>query len=336
MVIILFTFVWGNFFYGRKLVVLKELAKPCNILIDKQLLLISDNTNRLHLYSFKDFKYLAQMCHSGEGPGEAKNVGFVLLTKNFIFRYILGKNIFYSRDGKFQREFKTRSQMTSFNYPIGNKFVCQRSIRRNGDEKFQNDISIYSYSQEKGLVYEKILYLYDDNPIAWKGSRRAYRLFYDNHDLVIFEDKIFIGDSTRGLFVQVYDQNGNKINQAKLNIEKTKFSDSYENELTETWKSNGQWNLFNNQFYFEHPEYFPGFYRYFVGENKIYFLTYNRKEDQREVVVTDWQGKLIKKAYIPWVYFPYERNFTIFEDKFYYLVDNQETEEWELHVADIK
>lgn len=337
-IILIFIIVGSGFFsFCRKLVVLKELAKPVEIIMDKQLFLINDETNQLHLYSFKDFKYLAQMCRYGEGPGEAQYVGHIILKRDYIFRYIMGKNIYYSRDGKFQKEFKTRSQMTSFNYPVGDKFVSKHSIKRNGDEDFSNDISLYSYVPEKGMVYEKLLYWYKDEPLILKGSRRPYRFFHENHDVVIYEDKIFIGDSTRGVFVQVYDRDGNKISQVKFTIEKEDFPDSYEKELTKIMKSNGQWNFFTNQYYFEERGYYPYFYRFFIGKNRIYFLTFKRKADQREVVITDWQGKLIKKAYIPWgELLNVNRNFTIYEEKFYYLFDNQDTEEWELHVVDIK
>lgn len=336
-VYILILVSFGSFSHGRKLTVLKELAKPSELIIDKELMIIGDDTNQLHLYSLKDFKYIAQLCRSGEGPGEAKYVGQIVLSKDYIFRYILGKNIYYSRNGKFLKEFKTRFGTTSFIYPICDKYVSEKRIRRDGDNDYSSDISLYSYIPEKGMVYDKFLYWYKDEPITWKGSRRPYRFFYENHDVVIYENKIFIGDSTRGLFVQIFDQNGNKLNQVKVNSEKAEFPDSYEKELTKIMKRNGQWNFFTSQFYFDEPEFFPGFYRYFVGKNKIYFLTFNRKGDQREIIVTDWEGKLIKKTYIPWgSLLNFSRNLTVFEDKFYYLVDNQDTEEWELHVADIK
>ncbi len=335
--IILFLLIgFGIFLQGQRLAILKELAKPTNLLIDGQILLISDETNQLHLYSFKNFKHIAQLCRSGEGPGEAQYVGRVILNKEYIFRYIQGKNIYYSRDGKFQKEFKTRGIRNLFFYPIGKKFVNQQSVRKNGNEDSSNEISLFTFSPDEGMKFEKLLYWFKYKPITWKGARRPYRFFYDNHEVVIFEDKIFIGDSMRGLFVQCFDKDGKNISQVKLEIEKTKFPDWYENDLKIQLKNNGQWDLFNNQFYFEHPDYYPDFYQFFVGKNKIYFLTFVRKGDQREVVITDWHGKLIKKSYIPWVHFPYERNFTIFEDKFYWLVDNQDTEEWELHVTDVK
>jgi hypothetical protein len=87
-------------------------------------------------------------------------------------------------------------------------------------------------------------------------------------------------------------------------------------------------------FYF--PEYFPGFYRFAVDKGKVYFLTYNRKGDQRELIVTDFNGKVLKQSYVPWVENEVYTNFSISNDMFYYIMENDETEEWELHVTDIK
>lgn len=326
----------GSWLTGVKLAVLPEVSKPDFIVIDDRQLLIADKTFQLHLYSMKNFKYEKQIFKRGEGPGEASGIAYVWTSPEYIFVYCMGKNLYFTREGKFLKEFKTPIARTSFIRPVGNKFLCMNHSRKSPTEGSAYDYSFYTHSADKKMKYEKLLYYWENLPIRWKGSRRPLTLIKPEHNVCVFENRIFICDSDRGLFVQVHNLNGDRLYQVRLESEKIKVPDDYAAEFFGTLKNSGKTNSFNSQFYYDEPEFFPAFFRFYVGKNKLYFLTYQKNGNNREVIICDWQGKNIKKTYIPWVNYWDARMYTIWNDKFYWLVDNEETEEWELHATDVK
>ncbi len=323
------------FLGGTKIAVLKELAQPCALLIDNKQLLIKDLINQLHVYSMRTFKYERQLFKLGEGPTEATCLAFVWLSPNYVYLYCNGKNSFFSRDGKFVKEFRTASARTSYIRPVEDKYLIE-TYKRSRDTGLSFDISIYRYTPEKVMKPEKTLYCWVHPSMVWKGNKKPLTIIKEVRDVCVYGDRIFIGDSQRGLFVQIHDMDGNRLNQVRLESEKIKVPNDYSTEFFKEMKETGKMDLFNNEFYYDQPDYFPAFYRFYIGENKIYFLTYNRIGDNREVIICDWKGNSKRKAYVPWVAFGDFKNCTIWNDKFYWLVDNQDTEEWELHAADVK
>ncbi len=322
--------------YDRKIANLPEVSNPDYIVMDNIQLLIADTTKQLHVYSTKNFKYERQLLKRGEGPGEALGTAFVWTSPNYIYLYCLGKNLFFARDGKFIKEFRTPSNRTTYVRPVDDKFIC---LNRKINDKTSGslyDISLYSYSPPNDMKFEKLLYCYEIPKITTKGNKKPFRTIIDRRDVIIFENRIFIGDSERGLFVQVHDLNGNRLYQIRLDSEKIKVPQDYGKDLKKETGDNPKWNWFNNEYYYNQPEYFPGFYGFFIGKNKIYFLTYKKVDNNREVIICDWNGKSVRKKYIPWIDFQLYRIYTIWNDKFYWLVENEDIEEWELHESELK
>lgn len=333
---LIFVLIGTAYLQSRKLTVLHEVGNPDYILIDSGQLLVIDNGKQLHQYSMKDFKYQKQLFHRGEGPSENLCLGFVQLSPEYIYLYCMKKSLFFTRDGKFIKEIKTHLRGVNYILPVKDKFLIETSTRQRSSAGSSYSISLYFLNVENEMKYEKVLYYYEIPSITWKGNKRPLTLIKSEQNVCIFENRIFICDSDRGLFAQVYDSNGDKLSQVRLELEKIKVPENYSAEFFGNIKESGKIDSFNSEFYYDQPEYFPAFFRFYVGKNKCYFLTYKRIGNNREVVVCDWKGNNIRKAYIPWVNYWDLRNYTIWEDKFYWLVDNQDTEEWELHVADVK
>lgn len=333
--LIVFLSVLVTLLNGMKVAVLPELNKPEYIIMDEKQLIVADYGKQLHLYSMKDFKYQKQLFKKGEGPSEAPCLGFVRVTPEFIYSYCMGKNLFFSRDGRFVKGFRIPPSKISYIFPVKDKYVIETYKRKNAIGELSMEISLSSCNSKNEMQYEKLLYYYEIPHIAWKGNRRPLLLIKHERNTFIFENRIFICDSERGLYVQVYDLDGNRLYNVKLDSEKLKVGDDYSQESTDKLKEAGQWESFNSQFYYELPEYFPAFFRFYVGKNKFYFLTYKKIGNNREVVICDWKGKNVKKTFIPWVNYGDLRNYYIWNNKFYWLVDNEEREEWELHAVDV-
>ncbi|MGE5342158.1 MAG: hypothetical protein ACM3SY_11845 [Candidatus Omnitrophota bacterium] len=157
------------------------------------------------------------------------------------------------------------------------------------------------------------------------------------HSFIVYKDRIYIGDPTRGLSLQVFDSNGKELYRINLNYEKKKVPEEFIQEwLSERWPDRSVWEAYKKTCNPYFQEYFPPFLKFEVKNDKIYFFTYNRKGTDSEVIVTDLKGKILRKAYVPHSRSRLGSDFTVANDKYYYVVDNEETEEWELHAVDIK
>ena len=82
-----------------------------------------------------------------------------------------------------------------------------------------------------------------------------------------------------------------------------------------------------------------------IDNQKIYVTTYEKKEDNYEIVVLDLEGNILERSFC----FPlhplqrtsrrfvsYSNEYDIVNDNIYYLVENKDTEEWELHTTEIR
>jgi hypothetical protein len=332
------TLLFFNQAYAKKMSVLAEVGSPQDMVVDNGQLIITDRTDKVHAYSLKDFKYQGLISRRGEGPGEIRITPFLTVSPGYIFLYSLGKGIFFSRDGKLIREFRIPQVGTHSVAPLGEDFVCKKweKNKRNGGNYY--DLSIYSYTGEEKLKFKKMLYYFDAPPRKRSGGKWDYDVVKEYNDYIIYDNKVFVGDSTKGLFIAVFDNQGNEINQIKLDTEKIKVTDQYKNKLSNMikkdplWRSHGE-GMYNLVF----PEYFPAFYRFSVDNGKVYFLTYKLKDDnQREVIITDLKGNLLKRSHVPWIENELRIDYSIENDKFYYIIVNEETEDWEIHVEEIR
>jgi hypothetical protein len=337
LVFLTIIFFFINPLYSKRLAVLPEVDKPQNMIVDNGQLFISDQTVKVHVYSMKDFKYQVRISRQGQGPGECEYIPSFRVGPDYIFLYSLGKGILFSRDGNLKRELRIPRKGTESVAPLGEDFVCQTWGKSKRDDHNYYDISIYSYNDEQGLEYKKILYYFDLPPNKRRGGKWDYHIFRENNDYVIYDNKVFVGDSTRGIFVEVFDNQGNKINQIKLDVNEIKLTAEYKKHLMNILKQNPEWDMATSIYNIVLPDYFPAFYRFSVDNGKVYFLTHKLKSDnQREVIITNLKGNLLKRTYVPWIKDEFHIQYAIENDKFYYILANETTEDWELHVEEIK
>jgi hypothetical protein len=297
-------------------------------------MIIVDNTVKLHLYSMKDFKYLNQIVKRGQGPGEVPYVPHPAINSETITLYSMQKCLFFTREGKYIKEFTTPKARVSYIASIGDRFLVV--THGMDDNKHFEDYSIYFQEPDNELVYETLIYYFSAPLGQIKNNKEPYDLFAGFSEAIICEDKIIISDNTRGLFAEIYDNKGKKISRVKMDIDRVKVPQENIDVFINGLKKYGQWDLFKSRYYENFSEYYPYFYRLLAEKNKLYFLTYNKKEEEREVIVTDWKGNVIKHAYVPWVDYGRTLKYAISNETFYYLVENEDNEEWELHAARIK
>jgi hypothetical protein len=327
----------GGQINSSKLASLPEVEKPAIILVKNGRLFVADWTVKLHLYSMKDFSYVKQISRKGEGPGELKYVPRFTLHHDYIFLYSSNKCVYFSRNGDYDREFIIKNIRLNDVFPVKENFVGLKPGMNKKNDNSYSDISIYTYTKDKEFKFKKVVYYLERPPQKIRGGKKDYVVINDYLGIIVHDDKIFVGDSTRGLFVAVFDANGKEINRVNiLEIDKTKLTEQYKKEFMERVKRNPSYNILKSMYNIIIPEYFPLFYRFAVDNGKVYFLTYLSKNDKREMIIVDLKSKIFKRVFVPWVDNDARINFSIENDKFYYIMENEEEEVWELHMVEIK
>jgi hypothetical protein len=220
--------------------------------------------------------------------------------------------------------------------PIGENFIFSTTTGSD-KEGYKSDISIYSYSRETDLKFIKSIYTSKWEPGIFTSGKLDYPLIRGSVNYLVYDDKIFLADSNRGIYAEIFSKTGDKIGKIDLRqFAPQEVTEQFKKEFMELAKASPYYESSLDWYNFYFPKYYPGFDRFAVDKGKLYFLTYNRKGDQRKLIITDWKGAVLKQTYVPWVFNDVNINFSIENDKFYYVKENDETEEWELYVTDIK
>jgi hypothetical protein len=151
---------------------------------------------------------------------------------------------------------------------------------------------------------------------------------------VVYKNRIYIFDTTKGFFVSVLDASGKKLFEINKEYKRLKVSEEYKNERMRKKREEPNFEQWSKMANFVFPEYFPAFRTVRISGDKIYFITYKNIDKKYETIVTDLKGNVLRRTIIPVV--PDDRFlFTINKDKFYYIIENEDEEMWELHAADL-
>jgi len=171
--------------------------------------------------------------------------------------------------------------------------------------------------------------------------------------LWVCDDKIFVDESPKGFFIEVFDSEGNKLYHIEKSYQKFKVTEEHQKDILERFKSDRLvkiqgWERIKRSYQkFHYPEYFPAIQNLVVVDKKIYVQNLKKKHDSKEeeFIIMDLKGNTLKILSLPVTQKPHlyfrmtglgPKFFTIAHDKCYYLVENEDEEEWELHVTDIK
>jgi len=329
--LLIFTYV----VHARKLASLPEVQRPFKIGIKNNKLFITDHSVLLHMYSMKDFSYKL-LSRKGEGPGESRNTQNMWLYKDKIFTYGNIKGMYFSNDGDFLEEFKILLPALYSVCPLGNNFITKNGSRTVKKGHFAMEICLYKVNKEKDFKYQKILY-YFDCEVGKTNGRINAEIIKHYYDFIIEDDKVFVGDTSRGFYVEIFDSEGNEAGKIRLYIDRVKVPESLKDEAMKRLEKSPRISEFKAYYHPHFPEYYPEFYRFDAEDGKVYFLTYKKINDRREVIVTDYHGKILRRRSVPWSDdYSVHTNFAIVDDKYYYIKENEDSEEWELHVEDIK
>jgi len=313
--------------YGKKTIVLKELVNPVNIAAANDNLFVSDGYS-VFVYDLKSFKMKMKFGRKGKGPGEFSWKPRISVFKKFLFFNDQAKLMWFSFNGKLIREI--RKTAWGKLYPIKKNFVLQKVKFDAKNRKVNVSINLL----DKNMKKIKNLYNYVDESVdimlSSDSGREIKKMIPHYRNIMVDDENIYMADSGKGFFIQVFDADGNKANTINLKVKDIPVSSEYKKRAIEKLKeSKKRWEMLKNR-RFVFYKIFPKIKSFFVKDGRIYVLTYKEKNNENEFIIMDNTGKILKKIFLPAVDI-----WTFDYNKYYYLRYDEKTDEYGLTVKEI-
>lgn len=316
-----------------EVVLLPDLQKPENIIIDHDQILITQFPY-VYIYSLKSFTLIKKFGKAGEGPQEFSNYVMVQIHPahpDYIIVGSRGKMSFFTRDGKFVQEVKSGAGSSVATYkPVGKKYANYGILRENKIVYLTVDIYNSNFQKIKEVIrWQKPIQRgkpFNPTDIESQGGEFST---CNKKTIVLLREK---GN------IEVFDDDGRKLFSIHYDYERIPVTADDIKAIHHFFKTDPRLRQFyeNIKSLFKFPKYFPSARTMAVADKKIYVLTNKKREGKNEFVIFDIgnRGKFLKKSMVPFKNAnplePYP--FTISNGKLFQLVDNEETEEWELHI----
>jgi hypothetical protein len=316
-----------------ELVPLPDIQKPENIIVDQDLILITEFPN-VYIYSLKDFGLIKKFGKAGEGPREffqyvriqydPKNPRYIVVGSHMKMSY-------FTRAGEFVKEVRSKTSSTANVYkPLGDHYAAYGFFQDQETKTTYSTIDLYDKDLKKIkqiVRWENIVQQGRDiNPTDTDLAGAQFR---------IFGNQLFFLFRETGR-VDVYDENGEKMFSINHDHERRAVTREDEEEFHDFYREDPRYRQFYDVFKarLKFPSHYPAAIDHIVADGRIYVLTHIRENEKSQIVVFDLKGNLLKSVMIP-VAFANPREtypMTINHKKLFMLVDNEDTEEWELHI----
>ena len=249
-----------------------------------------------HIYDRKTLKKIAEFGGKGQGPGEFAGISQTVLDDKYIYVSSSPKLCIFSKKGKFIKEFRVPIKTERF-MPLGN----------------DNYVATYIVPSNRQVTRAKTKYqLFDENLKLIKsfftsefhaffqilnGQEIVY-MFRDCEGAVVYKNKIYIGNSDKGFYFAVFNQNGEKLYEITRDEKKRILSSKNKEMILKYFKTSPPWRG-------QHPnrkivirDVIPAFQAFFVNDDRIYVFTYPQKSGCYDIFILDLKGNLLKKRKI--------------------------------------
>ncbi len=308
--------------HGKKISVIENIMRPSTINIYNSKLFITDDYS-INIYNLKTFELETKFGKKGKGPGEFEMYPRVLLKNKLMILSDRSKLIWFSLKGKLIKEIKKSPWGTLI--PMQDNFLKQKINFDPKTRKVDIEVILLDDKMKKikklynGVVDSFNIMLTSDN------GKETKKMIPHYLGILTDEKHIYIADSKKGLFIQIFDYNGNKINIINPRVKNLSVSSEYKKKVIDKLKKSKDWKMIkkNNFLFYDN---FPKIKSFLVKNNKIFVATHKVIDNKNEFIIFDKSGKILNKVFLPMenVIYTFDNN------KYYYLKENESTESWEL------
>jgi hypothetical protein len=332
---------WGPFLVAQrqqaKVIPLPELESASLVRAEHGKIYIKDKKD-IAVYSFDTGRFLKRIGRPGQGPGEFTFLGSFCLVGDQLIAADIGKTLIFSADGEYLGQVIPPSRIMRFPYlPVGHHFIGVPLERKEDGTELPLTLIIYD---QNGKTVKRLLEVPDVLPpppprpgASLPAGKMKNLMVREYFDYLVYDNKIFVADSTKGLSISVFDETGNLLYEIRHPVDRIKVTKEYQekiiNNLTGIFRQNNQ-PIF--------PDYFPAFVAMKIDGGKIYVVTSARKGNFNEVIVMDLSGKILERSFR----FPKEigyfvpnsfaQSFDVEQGKFVWVEYNEPAAQYELHI----
>jgi hypothetical protein len=331
LLIILVFAIWGVGL-TKTVVPLPELLKPANMFLDDKQIYITEGTS-IFIYSLKNHNLIKKFGKEGEGPEEFKVLPQLQLILNVSTENIIvnsfGKVSHFTKTGVFIREEKVKGGFVFFLLPLGDKLAGQGVTQENNIR--YRSVNIYDQQLNKVKEIAKV----EDN---FQGPGQGFRVLHESFAHQTLGNRLYVAKD-KDFVIHVYDQDGKTLSPITVSYDLIPMTQEKKDEIVEFVETDPSTKAFSELLKpLRFPPTFPAVFTMFAADDKLYVMTWNRKDGKNEIFSFDPDGQLLETSFVPMKY----QNallpspFAIQNGKFYQVVENEDTEEWELHIIDLK
>jgi hypothetical protein len=320
---------------GNKLILLPDLVEPQIMSFDRDRMYITEN-HKIFVYSTEDYRLLKRFGKVGEEPDAFRRSG------NRELRLLLdvqGENILisshervsaFSKEGEFLEVVVEHPQIDHM-AALGSNYVASAYVIEVGTGKSYQHSVLFDGDLE---LIKKIAesHLGGGSAKGFGGPDRRLHIDLVRHyfGFKIYENRIYVGNSFEGFFIEVFDSAGQSLYTIAKGYEKRKITDEYKDERLKKIHEYSTYKRYKESTVIDEADYLPAFRSFAVNAGRIYVYTHPNQDGGQEVVVLDLVGNHVKTLLVPRA-----DCYCIHDDDYYYVTANDDGE-WELRVVDLE
>jgi hypothetical protein len=295
----------------ERIIALPELESPRQIVVEKGRVYFVDRRDVV-VYNLSDGLFLKRIGKLGQGPGEF-NGGpsrLSVLGDRLIVKDLRSFECF-NMEGTITDGIKEPDPIAFYPFlPVGRNFVgFPMLINEDGTLTAPSGCIYDSNLKLKRKFFGELPALPTPPPPGgMKSTGKSDKLLIrDYGDYIVYGDRIYVTDSRRGFSISVFDENGIFLREIKHHVEKVKVPKNFVDEVVKKWKASKYWKTNYSQINPVVPEYFPALIDFKIDRGQIYALTAAKKDDLYEIIVMDFEGKILAREFR----FPLQPNFEL-------------------------
>ena len=345
LLVILCIFSSGQAYSGQteRTIALPELEHPRQIVVEKGRVYFVDRRD-IVVYYLSDGLFLKRIGKLGQGPGEFTTGPHRLsILGDRLIVQDLRRSEWFNLDGVRIGGHNDPDPIAFYQFlPVGRNFVGFAWLRNNDGSLAPPSGRIYDSNLKLKRKFFGELPAFPPAPpppgIAEPPGSRDRLLIRDYGDYVVYGDRIYVVDSSRGFSISVFDENGILLREIKHPVDKVKVPKNFVDEVVKGWKASKEWQTDYRHLNPVVPEYFPALIDFKIDHGRIYALTAAKKDDLYEIIVMDLDGKILGRGFR----FPLQPNFEMpFYNGFKYDIEgdnlvwfgyNDDKGSYELHI----
>jgi len=321
---------------------LPEVERPHQICVENGKVYIAD-ANDILVYDFREGRFLRRIGKKGQGPGEfSSRPGRMAVLSGRLSVENLNRLEFFSLDGDYINGIVEPGFQGFLPFlPVGKNYV-------GFPMEYLDDGSL---SPPAGWIYDQTLKpqkkFYADLPMgpppppppgSVSSGKTDVLMVRDFADAIVDSGKIYVADSRKGLFISVFNENGDLLYKIRHSLGEVKVPRGYLAALIKERRASKYWNSIYAHQNPVVPDYFPDFVGFKIDAGRIYAVRPVEKDGLYEVVVLDLKGRILERSFrfplTPDFEMPARKSFLydVEENRFVWFAYNDAKEMYELHI----